>query len=242
MSLNKENRQRLLDLAKRSIQHGLQTGRPLKINLDDYPEELTERRATFVTLQKNHQLRGCIGMLEAVRPLAEDIAENAFSSAFEDPRFPPLQADELDGLEIYLSLLTPAEPLTFTSEQDLISQLQPGIDGLILEEPEIYNVANKREQLPPRIDGLILEKGRRRGTFLPSVWEQLPEPEQFLQHLKLKAGLRPDYWSENIKIYRYHTEIIDCPGPARLHQSLNKHQGLIKPILPCQLAVKVNTV
>jgi AMMECR1 domain-containing protein len=86
--------------------------------------------------------------------------------------------------------------------------LQPGIDGLILEEAEIYNVANKDEQLPPRIDGLILEKGRRRGTFLPSVWEQLPEPEQFLRHLKLKAGLPTDYWSENIKIYRYQAEII----------------------------------
>ncbi|MDO9049524.1 MAG: AmmeMemoRadiSam system protein A [Methylobacter sp.] len=209
MSLNNANRQRLLELAANSIQHGLQTGRPLKINLDDYPEELAERRATFVTLQRNHQLRGCIGMLEAVRPLAEDIAENAFFAAFKDPRFPPLQADELDDLEMHLSLLTPAEPITFTSEQDLISQLQPSIDGLILEEPESYNVANKREQLPPRIDGLILEKGRRRGTFLPSVWEQLPEPEQFLQHLKLKAGLPPDYWSQNIRIYRYHVETID---------------------------------
>ncbi len=184
MSLNKENRQRLLELAKMSIQHGLQKGQPLKINLDDYPQELTERRATFVTLEINHQLRGCIGMLEAVRPLAEDIAENAYLAAFKDPRFPPLEADELDKLEIHLSILTPAEPVSFSSEQDLISQLQPGIDGL------------------------ILEKDRRRGTFLPSVWEQLPEPEQFLQHLKLKAGLPPDYWSENIRIYRYRTEII----------------------------------
>lgn len=184
MSLNKESRQRLLGLAKNSIQHGLQTGRPIKINLDDYPKELTERRATFVTLEINHQLRGCIGMLEAVRPLAEDIAENAFSAAFKDPRFPPLDARELDNLDIHLSILTPAEPVSFSSEQDLLSQLQPGIDGLILEE------------------------GRRRGTFLPSVWESLPEPEQFLRHLKQKAGLSPDYWSKNIRIYRYHAEII----------------------------------
>jgi AmmeMemoRadiSam system protein A len=210
MSLNKEHQQRLLELAKNSIQYGLQTGKPLKINLADYPAELTERRATFVTLHKNHELRGCIGMLEAIRPLAEDIAENAFLAAFKDPRFPPLADYEFGELEIHLSILTPAEPISFTSEQDLISQLQPGIDGLILEEPEIYDVANKREQLPPRIDGLILEKGRgrRRGTFLPSVWEQLPKPEQFLRHLKQKAGLPPDYWSENIRIYRYHTEII----------------------------------
>jgi len=184
MSLNKEHQQRLLDLAKSSIQHGLQTGRPLKINLADFPSELTEHRATFVTLQKHHQLRGCIGMLEAVRPLAEDIAENAFLAAFKDPRFPPLADDEFGELVIHLSILTPAEPVSFTSEQNLITQLQPGIDGLILEE------------------------GRRRGTFLPSVWEQLPEPEEFLLHLKQKAGLAADYWSENIRIYRYRTEMI----------------------------------
>lgn len=184
MSLNKEYRQRLVDLAESSIQHGLQTGRPLKINLDDYPEELTERRATFVTLEINHQLRGCIGMLEAVRPLAEDIAENAFSAAFKDPRFPPLEARELDNLDIHLSILTPAESVSFSSEQDLLSKMQPDIDGMILEE------------------------GRRRGTFLPSVWKSLPEPEQFLRHLKQKAGLPPDYWSKNIRIYRYQAEII----------------------------------
>ncbi|MFI3157338.1 MAG: AmmeMemoRadiSam system protein A [Methylococcaceae bacterium] len=185
MSLNNAHRQLLLDLAKSSIEHGLQTGRPLIINLDDYPEELTELRATFVTLEINHQLRGCIGMLEAVRPLAEDIAENAFSAAFKDRRFPPLDAGELDDLKIHLSILTPAEPVSFSSEQDLLSQLQPGIDGLILQE------------------------GNRRGTFLPSVWESLPEPEQFLRHLKQKAGLPPDYWSKTILIYRYRTERVD---------------------------------
>lgn len=185
MSLNKEHQQRLLELAKSSIQHGLQTGRPLKINLADFPSELTEHRATFVTLQKHRQLRGCIGMLEAIRPLAEDVAENAFLAAFKDPRFPPLTDSEFGDLEIHISILKPAEPVSFASEQDLLSQLQPGIDGLILEE------------------------GRRRGTFLPSVWEQLPEPELFLRHLKQKAGLAPDYWSENIRIYRYRAEMID---------------------------------
>lgn len=185
MSLNKEQRQRLLDLAKNSIQHGLQTGRPLKVDLTDFPANFATHRATFVTLQKKHQLRGCIGTLEAIRPLAEDIAENAFLAAFKDPRFPPLAGDEFDELEIHLSILTPAEPVAFTSEQDLITKLKPGVDGLILEE------------------------GRRRGTFLPSVWEQLPEPEQFLRHLKQKAGLAFDYWSENIRIYRYRTEMID---------------------------------
>lgn len=184
MSLSKANQQQLLTLAKNSIEHGLQTGKPLPINLADFPVELTELRATFVTLEKHHELRGCIGMLEAVRPLAEDIAKNAYSAAFKDPRFLPLQADELDDLDIHLSILTSAEPIAFTSEQDLLGKLRPGSDGLILEE------------------------GHRRGTFLPSVWESLPEPEQFLRHLKQKAGLPASYWSDTIKIYRYRTEAI----------------------------------
>ncbi len=185
MSLTKADRQQLLDVAKNSIRHGLDTGRPITINLNDYPAALTEPRATFVTLEINHQLRGCIGMLEAIRPLAEDIAANAYAAAFKDSRFPPIKAHELDGLDIHLSILAPAEPLSFNSEQDLITQLQPGIDGLILEE------------------------GQRRGTFLPSVWESLPEPRQFLRHLKQKAGLPPEYWSKNIRIYRYQAEIVN---------------------------------
>ncbi len=184
-SLNEEQQQQLLTLAKNAIQHGLTTGKPLKVNLADFPAELTVQRATFVTLQKHGQLRGCIGMLTAVRPLVEDIAENAFSAAFRDPRFPPLTASELNALEIHLSILTPSEPITFSSEQDLLNQIQPHIDGLILQD------------------------GSQRGTFLPSVWEQLPEPKQFLRHLKQKAGFSPDYWSETLKVYRYHTEIIE---------------------------------
>lgn len=184
MLLNKEHQQQLLTLAKNSIEQGLQTGQPLKIVLADFPAELMVRRATFVTLQKHHVLRGCIGMLEAVRPLAEDIAENAYAAAFKDPRFPPLQADEWDDLEISLSILTSPEPLVFTSEQDLLSKLKPGIDGLIIEE------------------------GYRRGTFLPSVWESLPKPEQFLRHLKQKAGLSADYWSATVQVFRYYTEVI----------------------------------
>jgi uncharacterized protein len=184
MSLNEAQRQQLLELAKASIKCGLQTGKPLKINLADYPAELQEHRATFVTLHANYQLRGCIGVLEAVRPLAEDIAENAYSAAFKDSRFSPLEVQELKDLDVHLSILTPAEPMSFESEQDLAAQLHPGLDGLILKE------------------------GIRRGTFLPSVWETWQKPEQFLRHLKQKAGLPPDYWSDRIRVYRYQTEYI----------------------------------
>lgn len=175
----------LLEVAKKSIQHGLQTGKPLAINLANCSPELTVQRATFVTLEKNGQLRGCIGMLNAVRPLIEDVAENAFSAAFKDPRFPPVNASELNDLEVHISILSPAVPMTFSSEADLIQQLVPNKDGLILQD------------------------GARRGTFLPSVWAQLPDPVQFLRHLKQKAGLPPDYWSDTVKIQRYYTEIIE---------------------------------
>ncbi|MGJ0485799.1 MAG: AmmeMemoRadiSam system protein A [Methylomicrobium sp.] len=179
-----QQKQILLDLAKNSIRHGLHTGKPLKIDPADFPQELLEPRATFVTLHLNHELRGCIGMLKAVRPLAEDIAENAFAAAFRDHRFSPLTAEEFELLEIHLSILTPPEPIPFSSEEDLLAQLRYGIDGVIIEE------------------------GGRRGTFLPSVWEALPNPKQFLKHLKQKAGLPADYWSDTLRFYRYRTEGI----------------------------------
>ena len=182
---NKENRKILLNLAKESIQHGLDTGRPLAVDIKQFPPELADRCATFVTLQKKGQLRGCIGILEAVRPLAQDICENAFSAAFRDPRFPPLEENELELLDIHLSILSSPEPMTFTSEEDLISQIRPGVDGLILEESS------------------------RRGTFLPSVWESLPSARQFLRQLKKKAGLPEDFWSDTIKVSRYTTEYIE---------------------------------
>ena len=182
---SENSRQMLLQMARTSIHHGLNTGKPLLVELNDYARELKEKRASFVTLENKGQLRGCIGMLEAVRPLVLDIAENAFAAAFKDPRFPPLQKQELPDLEIHLSILSPSEPVSFSSEQNLLAQIKPGIDGLILEE------------------------GSHRGTFLPSVWESLPDPKQFLHHLKIKAGLTKNYWSDTIKISRYSTEVID---------------------------------
>lgn len=183
--INRENRELLLKTARESIKHGLNKSRPLAVNLEDYPEELRKTRATFVTLEKKGQLRGCIGMLEATRPIIEDIAENAYSAAFRDPRFPPVDENEFEQLDIHLSILSSSEPISFTSEQDLISQIRPGIDGLILQE------------------------GARRGTFLPSVWESLGKPELFLNHLKQKAGLPDNYWSDTLKVYRYTTEYIE---------------------------------
>ncbi|MGR9073183.1 MAG: AmmeMemoRadiSam system protein A [Gammaproteobacteria bacterium] len=183
--LTKHNRELLLKTARESIRHGLKTGKPLPVIPSEFPLALQEKRATFVTLEKDGQLRGCIGMLEAQRPLIKDIAENAFSAAFRDPRFPPVGQDELEKLDIHLSILSPAQPLSFNSEKDLLGQLRPGIDGLILQE------------------------GARRGTFLPSVWKSLKTPEQFLRHLKQKAGFEQDYWSETVKVSRYTAEYIE---------------------------------
>jgi uncharacterized protein len=183
-SLTKQQQQTLLQIARQSIQHGLKEGKPLHVELTDYAAELQQIRATFVTLEIAGQLRGCIGMLEAVYPLAVDIANNAFAAAFRDYRFEPLTEEEYPQLDIHLSILTPSEPLSFGSEADLIAQLRPGIDGLIMQE------------------------GGRRGTFLPSVWESLPQREDFLQHLKLKSGLPKEYWSDTLKVFRYTCDLI----------------------------------
>ncbi len=176
------DRRALLALAVRSIEHGLANGAPLRPSPGDYPVPLSAERATFVTLKHSQGLRGCIGVLEAVRPLIEDVAQNAFAAAFEDPRFPRLAAAELTGLEVHLSVLSPAEPLPCGSEVELLAAVRPGIDGLILED------------------------GRRRGTFLPAVWEQLPDPARFLEHLRLKAGLPSGHWSDTLRVFRYTTE------------------------------------
>ena len=180
--LKAEQRQALLAVARRSIALGLAEGRPWRVHPEDYAAELRAQRAAFVTLQEFGQLRGCIGHLEARQPLVADVAENAFAAAFRDPRFPPVTARELEGLHIEISVLTPATPLTFGSEQELIALIEPGRDGLILEE------------------------GFARGTFLPSVWESLPKLVDFLRHLKLKAGLPEDYWSDRLRVSRYRTD------------------------------------
>lgn len=141
--------------------------------------ELSHPGATFVTLTQNGQLRGCIGSLEAHRPLAKDVAENAIAAAFHDPRFPPLKGEELERTRVEVSLLEPSEAIDFVDEADAIAQLRPGVDGVILTH------------------------GHRRATFLPQVWEALPDPRKFLAQLKLKAGLSADFWDEKISLARY---------------------------------------
>ena len=141
--------------------------------------QLAERGATFVTLTQNGRLRGCIGSLEAYRPLAIDVAENAIAAAFHDRRFAPLGRDELPRTRVEVSLLAPAEPFPVVSEADAIARLRPGIDGL------------------------VLGYGRRRATFLPQVWESLPDPREFLAQLKLKAGLSADFWHDELVLARY---------------------------------------
>ena len=171
----------LLSTAKQSIEYGLQHKAAMPVNLNDYSELLQSQAACFVTLNLNQQLRGCIGTLEAYRALITDVSEHAFDAAFRDPRFSPLTAQELPLLEIHISILTPSEVMNISSEQDLIDQLQPGIDGLIIDD------------------------GIHRATFLPSVWEQLPEAKDFLNHLKRKAGMDANHWSDSIKASRYTT-------------------------------------
>lgn len=180
--LSDSHRKILKGLAKASIEHGLKYGRPLQLDITTMANELTIQRATFVTLEKKGQLRGCIGMLEAHRALAEDIAENSYVAAFSDSRFPPLNESELDDLSIHLSILSPAEIMPCQSEAELIQQIRPDIDGLILDD------------------------GLHQATFLPSVWESLSEPIDFINQLKMKAGLPVNYWSKELRAYRYTTE------------------------------------
>lgn len=181
--LSKSDRAELLDVARASIRERLRDS-VLTVRHEQFAERLRELRATFVTLHVNNELRGCIGTLEARRALVADVAHNAGAAAFDDPRFPALAWSEYERLTIHISILSPPEAMRFSSEQELVDQLQPNVDGLILEADS------------------------RRGTFLPAVWESLPDPREFLRHLKRKAGLPPDYWSDDLRVKRYTVESI----------------------------------
>ncbi len=140
---------------------------------------LNQPGATFVTLTQYGQLRGCIGSLEAGSSLIENVSSNAVAAALRDPRFAPLRVDELNSVRVEVSLLSGQQPISFTSEVDALAQLRPGVDGV------------------------VLEYGQYHSTFLPQVWEALPEPKQFLAKLKSKAHLPEDFWDEGIRLSRY---------------------------------------
>lgn len=180
--LDESERRRLIDVAWDSIRHGLAQGSPARPDPDGFQGRLKQPGAAFVTLHRRGVLRGCIGHLEAIQPLVLDVADNAFAAAFRDPRFDHLEDWELEGLDLDISVLTAPQPIEFRDEAELLAQLAPGEDGLILEDVG------------------------RRGTFLPAVWHSLPEPHLFLAELKRKAGLPASYWSHTLKVSRYHTE------------------------------------
>lgn len=147
-----------------------------------HPAWLDAPGACFVTLTEDGQLRGCIGSLQAHRSLYDDVIHNARAAAFADPRFPPLKARELPKVRIEVSLLGTPQELHFSNEADALRQLRPGIDGV------------------------IFDYGGHRATFLPQVWEQLPDPRQFLAQLKRKAGFPADFWAQDVRLFTYPVE------------------------------------
>jgi len=191
----------LLVIARGSIQHGLTAGRPLEIDRTQLSGALLHEQGNFVTLTQRGILRGCIGTLETTQCLAQSIAANAFNAAFHDTRFTPLTAAELDQTQIEISVLSRPEPMDVHTRRELLAALRPGEDGLLLKEHGHH------------------------ATFLPKVWDQVPDPRQFVQHLMAKAGLPDDYWSESVRCYRYHAlSFAEHPtesgvGPAQLFES-----------------------
>ena len=187
--LSDANRDQLINLAAAAIRIGLNKGHRPKVDIRTFTGTLTAIGASFITLELDGQLKGCIGTLQAKRPLVVDVAWNAYAAAFEDKRFTPVTTDELARLAIGVSVLGAPAALTFTSEDDLVSQLRP------------------------RVDGLILQDGDHRGTFLPQVWQQIPQPGEFLARLRTKAGLKSDHWSDDLKAWRYTTESFSRAAP-----------------------------
>jgi len=168
----------LLNRARNAIT--VKLGQPVLPEL--HHPALADPGATFVTLTQQGKLRGCIGSLEAHRPLGDDVHANAQAAAFRDPRFSPLTLEELPHTRVEVSLLAPATPMTFANEAEALRQLRP------------------------HRDGVILQWQGRRGTFLPQVWESLPEPSSFMAHLKQKAGLPTDFWAPDVQLFRYEVQ------------------------------------
>jgi AmmeMemoRadiSam system protein A len=173
----------LLSLARNAIGRAVNRQTLPKIDLEGLSDILKADGASFVTLTKSKQLRGCIGALEAYQPLAMDVREHAVAAALEDYRFSPVSANELASISIEISRLTHPQPLEYKDAMTLLQVLRPGIDGVILAD------------------------GLRRATFLPQVWEQLPNPEDFLAHLCQKMGAKPDAWlKKHLNVSTYQVE------------------------------------
>ncbi len=169
----------IIDIARKSI---LASVNQEEFIPRDIPSVLTEYGASFVTLKKNEQLRGCIGSVYPTKPLILDIIDNAKNAGFQDPRFEPLTVDELDNLQVSVSILSSIERIMFKDERDLLSQIYP--------------------------HGVILVEGEKRAVYLPVVWEQLPDRQVFLNSLKEKAGLEPDYFSRTLEAYKFEAAYI----------------------------------
>ncbi len=174
----------LLAIAHAALTQAVCKGEAVQVSLDALTPRLQQPGASFVTLTLRGQLRGCIGTLSAYKPLAQDVADNAAASALRDPRFPPVVPLEVPKLKLEISVLTVPVDFPVRDEADLLAKLQPGVHGLILQD------------------------GTHRATFLPSVWEQLSDPRDFVAHLKQKAGLPVDYWSTGMRFQVYWAEKI----------------------------------
>lgn len=178
-ALHDEHGQLLLRIARAAISNVLGQSVALPEPAGQAADMLQAAGASFVTLNQQGQLRGCIGSLQAHRPLIADIQANAIAAALHDPRFSPLTLVELDITTVEVSVLSAMQPLPFASEAHALAQLRPGVDGV------------------------VFEFGRYRSTFLPQVWEQLPDARQFMAYLKHKAGLAPDFWAAEVRLQRY---------------------------------------
>ena len=181
--LTDKERSYLLAIARQAIEDGVRGKTLEQIELDELSPNLREPGASFVTLTKKGELRGCVGALEAYQPLVEDVREHAIAAALQDYRFSPVAPEELSELIIEISFLTPPVQLEYKKPEELLDRLRPGIDGVIMRE------------------------GMKRATFLPQVWQKLPDQTQFLGHLCQKMGVDENYWRKNIlKIFTYQVE------------------------------------
>jgi AmmeMemoRadiSam system protein A len=183
MALTPEEKQTLLTLARETISRVVRGQKLPPLDIEALSENLQGDGASFVTLTKDGTLRGCIGSLEPRRLLVEDVRENATAAALRDPRFPPVSARELDDLRVEVSVLSAQQPLPYDGPDDLIAKLRPGVDGV------------------------VIQSGWNRATFLPQVWDKLPDPHEFLGHLCRKAMLPADAYREpGLDVYVYQVE------------------------------------